>query len=364
MTLDEIREAAEELAKDLHANPETSLNEWRASENCCKLLAEWGFDVVRGVAGLATAFSATASVGTGEGPTVGLVAEFDALPNVGHGCGHHLIAGGVLEAAGRLVTEQEGDGQIRVLGTPGEEEAAGKGPMLAAGAFDGVDAAVTYHPLDDVGVFGHLNGAAILDLVFKGVSTHAASTPWAGRSAQDGTVLAATALSMERQYLVEGSRIHPLLSEVTGSHNVFPDRAVLRVNTRAPTVEELDRQVRRVEQIAQGAAMATNTEVSVEMFQSAKPYVMHRGLAELAWRVMGLPSGTAIDLAGSSDLGDISVALPTVTVLETGWTPTTWHAPELHEASGTDGAYESMHRAADAMVGIATAILTGDQSWR
>ena len=344
-------------------NLRLSLEEVESSARCQRALVEWGFEVEPGTAGLPTAFVATAVLGSGNGPCVGLVAEFDALPNVGHGCGHHLIAGGILEAAGRLVLDTDVDGVLKVLGTPGEEQAAGKRPMLEAGAFQGVDAVVTYHPLFGAGVFGHLNGTAVYELLFHGKSSHAASTPWDGRSAQDGVTLAVDALSMERQYLHDGCRIHSVITEVRGAHNVLPDIARVLVNIRAPTKEQLDDLKQRVDAIARGVAGATATKVDIEIIQSAEPYLGNQGLAELAWDVMNLPPGTSFDIAGSTDLGDVSRAIPTVTVTEKGWEPVSWHSAELHAASGTDDAYASMHRAADYVTQIAHRILTGERPW-
>jgi amidohydrolase len=358
-----LREAAEALARALHADPEVSLEEVRASGRCQAFLRSQGFEVQEGVAGLPTAFVATGRPGTARGPLIGFLAEFDALPGVGHGCGHHLIAGAVLEAAARLEAEAPHAGTVKVFGTPAEEVFAGKGVMLRAGVFAGVDATVTYHPHDGDGVFGHLNGVRILDLKYTGRSAHAASRPWNGRSAQDGAVLAATAVALERQYVPEGGRLHAFFQESDGSHNVFPAAATLRVNARAREMEPLEALVRRVEAIARGTAAATATEVSVEVVQGALPYVTNEGLARLAWEVMGLPPGTRRDVAGSTDLGDVSQAIPTVCVTTRGWDPVVWHSRELHEAGGTPGAYLAMHRAADHMVGIGRRLLAGERAW-
>jgi amidohydrolase len=364
LLVDKPSAQAEALAQKLHAEPEVSLCEVRSAERCCQLLESWGFDVTRGVAGLDTAFVAEHPVGTGTGAVVGLVAEYDALPVVGHGCGHHLIAGAVLEAAGRLIADEAtGEGTIRVLGTPGEELFAGKAAMLKAGAFEGVEAVVTYHPFDQVGVFRRLTGTAIYDLTFHGSSAHAATSPWLGRSAQDGALIAAEALAMERQYLRDGSRIHALLTEVLGAHNVLPERAVLQVNVRAITRDELALLDARVHAIAEGSARATSTQVDVKLVRTAQPYQMHAGLARLACQVMGIREDSYCDLGGSTDLGDVSVALPTVTVTETGWDATPWHSRELHNAAGTASAYASMHRAADVMVAIADRLFA-DAPWK
>ena len=355
-------ERGEQLARHLHANPETGLAEIDASERCVRLLDECGFGIRRGIASLDTSFVAEKTLG-GDGPTVGLVVEYDALPEVGHGCGHNLICGGVMEAALDLADRSDLAGTLRVIGTPAEELFAGKAPMLEAGAFDGVDAAFTYHPSDVVAVFGTLNGAALFELAFRGQASHAASRPWDGRSALDAATLAAHALAMERQYQHDGCRIHAKVESVSGSHNVLPDAASLRVNVRAPEDDLLQGLVESVQRIAEGSAHATATAVSVSLLSKARPYLMHEGLARLAWDVLGIPDGTTYDISGSSDLGDVSQAIPTVCVTEVGWSPVTWHSRELHDAAGSEGAYESMHRAAGVLTRMVERFVASPHEW-
>ncbi len=355
-------ERSEQLARHLHANPETGLAEFDASERCVRLLSESGFGVQRGIASLDTSFVAEKPLG-GDGPTVGLVVEYDALPEVGHGCGHNLICGGVMEAALELADRSDMPGTLRVIGTPAEELFAGKAPMLEAGAFDGVDAAFTYHPSDVVAVFGTLNGAALFELSFQGLASHAASRPWDGRSALDAATLAMHALAMERQYQRDGCRIHATVESVSGSHNVLPDTASLRVNVRAPEDDLLRGLIESVQRIAEGSAHATATAVTVSLLSKARPYLMHEGLARLAWDVLGVPNGTTYDISGSSDLGDISQAIPTVCVTEVGWSPATWHSRDLHDAAGSEDAYESMHRAAGVLTRMVERFVASPHEW-
>ncbi len=355
-------ERGEELARRLHANPETGLAEFDASDHCVRFLSEVGFDIQRGIASLDTSFVAEKTLG-GNGPTVGLVVEYDALPEVGHGCGHNLICGGVMEAALELAGRSDLRGALRVIGTPAEELFAGKAPMLEAGAFDGVDAAFTYHPSDVVAVFGTLNGAALFDLSFQGQASHAASRPWDGRSALDAANLAAYALAMERQYQHDGCRIHATVESVSGSHNILPDMAGLRVNVRAPKDELLQGLIESVQRIAEGTAHATATTVDVNLLSKARPYLMHEGLARLAWDVLGVPTGTTYDISGSSDLGDVSQAIPTVCVTEVGWSPVTWHSRELHDAAGSGSAIASMHRAAGVLTRMVERFVASPYEW-
>ena len=355
-------ERGEQLARHLHANPETGLAEFDASERCVRLLSDGGFGVQRGIASLDTSFVAEKTLG-GEGPTVGLVVEYDALPEVGHGCGHNLICGGVMEAALELAARSDLPGVLKVIGTPAEELFAGKAPMLEAGAFDGVDAVFTYHPSDVVAVFGTLNGAALFDLTFQGQASHAASRPWDGRSALDGATLATYALAMERQYQRDGCRIHAKVESVSGSHNILPDMASLRVNVRAPRDDLLQGLIEAVPRIAEGSAHATATAVRANLASKARPYLMHGGLARLAWDVLGVPTGTTYDISGSSDLGDVSQAIPTVCVTEVGWSPVTWHSHELHAAAGSEGAIASMHRAAGVLTRMVERFVASPHEW-
>lgn len=356
--------AAEAVARELHRDPEPSLQEFRASKRCQDLLRARGFTVEAPVAGLATAFVARATLGDGAGPHLGVSVEFDALPEVGHGCGHHLIAGATLEAALRIKEHAFGNGTLTVLGTPAEEIFAGKRKMIDAGLFSGVDAVLTYHPSDLDGIFASMAGAALLELTFTGRSAHAGSTPWNGRSAQDGATLAAHGLALERQYMQDGCRIHPIVTEVKGSHNVLPDRATMLVNVRAPDLAQLERLITRTREVAAGCARATDTTVTAEVTQRADPFVADPGLADLAWDVMKLPRGSERRITGSSDLGDVSQVVPTLCTIRSGWTPVVWHSRALHDAAGTDGAYAAMHRAADDLVEVARRIFAGERPWK
>lgn len=347
----------EALARDLHAHPELSLQEHHAASECIGLLREWGFAVDEAVAGLPTAFTATRRLGTGSGPTVGLVAEYDALPGVGHGCGHHLMAGGVLEAAARLAAEPV-DGTLVVFGTPAEETGVGKVVMHEAGVFDPIDVALAYHPSDQDAVWGRNNGTVLFDMVFEGRSSHAGSRPWDGRSAQDGVEAMLHGLALERQYHRDGCRIHAIVQEVHGAHNVLPDEARAAVNVRAPEVGSLDALATRAEQIARAAAEMTATSVTIRTHERLLPFRADLALAELAWQEMGLPAGTFYNFGGSSDLGNVSHDVRTVCITTGGWPPVTWHSRELHEATGTDVAYESMHRAATALTAIGSRIFS------
>jgi amidohydrolase len=268
-----------------------------------------------------------------------------------------------METALTLAQRTDLNCTVRVIGTPAEEVFAGKAPMLEAGAFDGVDAAFTYHPSDVLAVFGTLNGAALFELAFEGRASHAASRPWDGRSALDGASLAMHALAMERQYHRDGCRIHATVQSTTGSHNVLPDGSVLLVNVRAPQDTLLERLIESVHRIAEGSAQATGTSVRARLVSKARPYRMHDGLARLGWEVMGIPHGTTYDISGSSDLGDVSQEVPTVCITETGWSPVTWHSRDLHDAAGTDGAYASMHRAAATLVSMIERFIASPQRW-
>ena len=343
---DEIAEEAETLARCLHAEPEVSLEEHAASRRCKRLLEQWGFDLGRGIDGLPTAFTAQAELGAGGGPTIALIAEYDALPHIGHGCGHHLVAGAALEAAGRLATAPTGHGTIVVAGTPAEETMSGKRRMLDAGAFEAADAVLAYHPSDQVSVFGRLHGAALLEMIAHGRSAHAASRPWTGRNAQDAAVLLHHALSMERLYHGDDARIHSHIASGDGAHNALASFSCVEVNLRSPEVEVLRTLEERAHRIAEGVAAATDTRIEVHCRERAAPYKMDPYLAELAWEILGVPPGTTYDIAGSSDLGDVSQSVPTVCITRSGWDPVPWHSAALHEAAGTPGAFASMHEAA------------------
>ncbi len=208
-------------------NPEIGLQEYRASARLCDILGEFGADVERGIAGMPTAFAARLPGGT-PGPQVAIVAEYDALPEVGHGCGHNIIATAALGASLALARiGKHLPGSVLLIGTPAEEStvpnAGGKIPILRHGYFQGMDAAIMIHPLAEDGVALESSLVAHgLDFSFHGHSAHAAANPHEGINALDAVIVMFSSIGLLRQQIRPDARIHGIITHGGTAPNVIP----------------------------------------------------------------------------------------------------------------------------------------------
>jgi len=217
-----------DLSHRIHANPEPAFEEHRASAWVAEVLARHGFAVEHPAGSLATAIRATLRGGRGgDGPRIGILAEYDALPGLGHGCGHNTMAASGVGAAIALATlADELPGEIVFLGTPAEEHGSGKQIMIDDGLFDRLDAALLYHPCDRSHVESHPLASEDVDVVFTGLQSHASSDPWRGRNALDALIMLFTSVGLWRQQLRPTVRVHGIIREGGTAANIIPDRAV------------------------------------------------------------------------------------------------------------------------------------------
>jgi amidohydrolase len=342
-----------ELSLDLHGHPELALAEHRSAGLLRGWLADRGFRVQAPVAGLETAFVGEYGQGT---PVVAYLLEYDALPGVGHGCGHNLIAAGGIGAATALMQAlPEPPGTLRVIGTPGEEGAGGKVTELEAGVFDDVDAALMFHPGDRTLPIRHALASMPLTFEFHGVSAHAAGSPTDGRSALAAMIQLFVSVDALRQFVPETSRIHGVILDGGRASNVIPDYTRASFQVRAVTTELLSGLVERVVACAQAAAQATGTTVEVtrgHVYAERKnnhaiAYRVAQYLTELGEEVEEpvLRGGT-----GSSDIGNVSLRLPAIhpyiKVMPRG-TPS--HSHVMTEAVAGADAHRAMIRMATAL---------------
>jgi len=309
------REQILALSHAVNADPELAYSEHRAAARCADLLAAGGFEVERGAYGLATAFAARA--GAGERHVV-VCAEYDALPGVGHACGHNVIAASGV-GAGLVLAPLAAAAGLRVtaLGTPAEEVGGGKVDLLRAGAFDGADAAVMMHPMpwDDYGP----ESLAIEEwnVTYRGKASHASAAPERGVNALDGVVAGYSAVAMLRQHLRAWQQVHGIISHGGDAPNVVPERTEAMYYLRARSVEDLEDLRTRVRACLEGSAVATGT--TVEITQVGNPYLPlrpHAGLVvafTAACDAVGrpyTPDPAGSPFGGSTDFGDVSQALP------------------------------------------------------
>jgi amidohydrolase len=309
---------AQALARWMAEHPELALEEREASARYRAWLSARGFRVVEGSAGLETAF--TAEHGTDDAPcAVALLAEMDALPGIGHACGHNLSGPASLLAASAIAAALPHDRiRVRVVGCPAEEIGLGKARLAATGAFDGVDAALMAHAGGMRRAHRLFLGNRKLELVYHGRAAHAAAYPERGVNALDGVIALFVAIGLLRQQLPRGVRVHGVIHEGGKAPNVIPDRAAARVWVRALDDAELVDAGERVLACARGAAAATGTRLEVrEEAGTSPPLLPNLALAACYRRqleALGLSEfGPGPDAAiGSSDITHVSRVVPTI----------------------------------------------------
>ncbi|GAA3732632.1 M20 family metallopeptidase [Streptomyces tremellae] len=308
------------LSHAVHAEPELRFEEHVAAARLRALLDAHGFAVDAGTAGLPTAFRATREQGGG-GPTLAVFCEYDALPGLGHGCGHNVIAAagaGAALATARLLSERHVPGRIVVLGSPGEEGGGGKVRLVEAGALDGVDAAVMVHAAGYDAVSRTNLGRLSLEAVFTGRASHASAAPEGGRNALDAATLLLVAIGLLRQQTTPDTRIHAKIAEGGQSINIIPERTRVELFARCLDSGYLrGRLLDAVRDCVRGAAIATGTSYTFEEVAPAyDPVLANPVLAALAadaFAALGrpVPPGTGwAGAAGSTDMGNVSQRVP------------------------------------------------------
>lgn len=261
--IDALRPRMERVSADIHANPELGFEEVRASGWLRDLLAERGFAVEPGVAELTTAFRAEHRGGAG--PTVGMLAEFDALPGIGHGCGHNLIGTASCAAAIALRTAwPDLPGTVAVLGTPAEEGGGGKVIMLDRGAFAGVDLSMMFHPSYRTQINTPSLAAATLDFSYAGRAAHSAVHPHEGVNAADAAMLLFAGVNALRQHIRPDARVHGIIKHAGDKANIVPDSSRIELMVRADRREYMEELVERVVDAGRGAALMTGATMDLD----------------------------------------------------------------------------------------------------
>ncbi|TYB47885.1 M20 family metallopeptidase [Actinomadura chibensis] len=304
-----------ELSHRINANPELAFEEHETSASIIEALQDGGeFTVEKGVADLPTAF--VASAGSGD-LAIGICAEMDALPGIGHGCGHNVIAASAVGAALALAPFAGELGlTVRVFGTPAEESGTGKEIMVNRGVFDDTHAAMMVHPtLKDV-VVPTLRASRSWQVTYTGRGGHA-SRPWRALNAGDATVVAQTAIALLRQQLRDGVRVHHLVKEAGAAVNVIADRAVVDCMIRCDTIDEVDQIWDRVRPCFDAGAVATGTTVEYVSLPSIYREFRHDAdLAPLFEKNAKAVGRTFPDypdtMFGSTDMGNVSLRIPAI----------------------------------------------------
>jgi amidohydrolase len=362
--LDAIDASAGELravSQFIHDHPEIALEEVRSSAAAADVLEKFGFGVERGIAGLPTAFRAT--TGSADGPHIAFLAEYDALPGVGHGCGHNLICLSALAAGiGAKAALNGARARITVFGTPAEEAVGGKVIMKNAGVFDDVDAAMGAHPGDaeaycpTVPGSGEALACQAVTLAFRGQAAHAAADPFNGINALDAVILTFNGVNALRQHVKSDARLHGIIVKGGEAPNVVPDDTEALFYVRAGTQKYMYELVEKVRKIGEGAALMTGATLEFSFPEDASwdmitNYRLAQALKTNIDRVgLVLPDAKAEEGAGSTDWGNVSYAVPSV---ETAYPIVagrcTWHSQDVVDAAESELGYGNTFLVAKAM---------------
>lgn len=304
------------LSHTVHANPELGFEERIAAAAVGELVDRHGYEIEIGTFGLDTAFRARA--GTGR-PRVAILAEYDALPGIGHGCGHNIICaagvGGFLAAA--AVVEEVG-GSIELIGTPAEEGGSGKEIIARAGGFDEVDCAMMVHPAGSASAACVFLGMRQVEVSFEGLGAHASAFPYMGRNALDACVAAYGMIAQLRQHMLPDDRIHGVITDGGDKPNIVPDHAAAMYFVRSLQIDTLVELTERIDAIFHGAAAGTGTVANprwdvnplILPVRSNLALANRFAIAEAEW---GKPMPLKAPVpSGSTDMGNISVRVPSI----------------------------------------------------
>ena len=348
----------------IHQEPELALQEFKAAKRLCDAVEKHDIKVERGAFGVKTAYAAEFG---DKGPTIAILSEYDALPGVGHACGHNIIATtglGATLALAKLGAKLPG--RVRYLGTPAEERFGGKEIIAREGAFDGVDLAMMIHP-------SNLNLATMpciaiseVEVTYKGRAAHAAAMPYRGLNALDAVVTAYQSIAQLRQHIKQSERLHGIITEGGLAANIVPERASCRFYVRALDIHELGELKQRVHHCFEGAALATGTQAEIKWgntdyldmktnWPAADAFMKNaQALGREFFPVKEIPNG----FAGSTDMGNVSHRVPSIHpmlavapagVIIHNAEFATWAASERGDQAVIDGAKALAFTALDVM---------------
>ena len=352
------------LSRDIHGHPELAYQERHALGAIADFLERAGHHVERGIGGLETAFRAR--VGPVDGQAVALLAEYDALPDIGHGCGHNLIAisnvGAFLVAA---ATAARLEVAVELIGTPAEENGGGKIDLLRKGVFDRIVAALSSHPAGQGGwaVSGTGLGVVGKRVTFTGVAAHAGSAPEKGRNALNAVIRFFVGIDGWRQQLEADSRVHGYISDGGKAMNVVPARTEAIFGLRAKERETLDGMVVRFGEIAKGAALLTGTNVEIaEYLPYYEPVRANLALGDVIaaeLERLGVTPARGVLVTASTDLGNVSTKVPTDWVrFPVSEKPVPGHSDQMREASVSDLAHRNALITAEVLGAAAVRVAT------
>lgn len=307
------------LSLDLHRHPEIGFKEKYACAKISRFLEERGFTLARGVANLPTAFRARRPANRAGKPSVSFLAEYDALPGLGHACGHNIIGMASAGAGAALASVVSPDtGGVIVFGTPAEEGGGGKVIMTDKGIFQGVEAAMMMHPAGETRAEVNFLALAELHFHFYGKASHASATPEQGINALDGVLGTFSAISALRQHLPSVDRVHGIITEGGEAPNIVPAKAAAWFYARSDTSENLELLIKKVVDCARGAARSSGARLRVKRnpitYAPMRVNSAFAGLFRENLEKLGIKEPNPLPplAMGSSDVGNVSQKIPTI----------------------------------------------------
>jgi len=350
------------LSHRIHAHPELKFEEVRSSQWTAGVLADAGLSVDMGICDLPTAFSC--SIGSGS-LHIAICAEYDALPGIGHACGHNIIAATAVGAGLALAPLVDDlDLRVTILGTPAEEGGGGKVFLLERGAFDGVDAAMMVHPAPYEDLEPRISAVAHFGVIYEGRASHAAAAPALGINAADAFTVAQVAIGLLRQHLRPGDQVHGIVTRAGDAPNVVPARAEGDWMVRSTTVADLDLVRPRIERCFAAGALATGATVSIEDVAPVYTHMVHDhallGLYRENAVALGRTPHDENEITFSTDMGNVSLDIPSIhpcIAIESGGAVN--HQPEFAGACINESADRAVLEGALALAWTAIDVASG-----
>ncbi|WPC43483.1 M20 family metallopeptidase [Clostridium sp. JS66] len=371
--IDELENRKEnyiDISHKIHEHPEIGNEEVYASELLIDTLEKEGFQVEKALAGHHTSFIARKKSSKNSGPIIGFLAEYDALPNLGHGCGHNII--GTASTAAAITLSRYIDeigGEVLVFGTPAEEggeNGSAKATFVKQGLFKGVDACLMVHPGGENSVTPYSLANNPIQFEFIGKASHAASAPENGINALDGVIQLFNGINALRQHVTDDVRIHGIITDGGSAPNIVPDYAKAKFFIRAFTKENCDLVTEKVKNIAEGAALSTGAKVNISFFQNeVDNFIINEKFDEVFAENLKL-LGINIDNIpkkgiGSTDAGNVSQVVPTIQpIIKIGDKSLCAHTPEFREAAKSKGGDEALITASKALALTGLTLLTDE----
>jgi amidohydrolase len=367
--VDALGDVIFELNTRLHDHPETKFEEFKAAAWLAEALEGEGFSLERRIANLDTAFRASFNDSSRKTPTIAFMAEYDALPKLGHACAHNMI-GSAAAGAAMALRPIMGDagGTLQVIGTPGEEGGGGKVILVEAGIFDSVDAAMMIHPWNITAPASNSLARVKTDVEFKGKPAHSFMHQEQGSNALAAIIQTFNGVNALREHLrPRNSMVHGIITHGGEFPITVPDYSAASFFIMAPEIDYAREIYEKLKQCGEGAAMMTGTEVSFSSYGEYKDLLPNLRLAEAFARNLK-QLGVAIDVDGlydgvlcATDVGDVSHVVPTIQPYMCLDKRFTWHTPEVAEASVSENGKAVLLNMAKVLAMTAIDLLTGEE---